>query len=237
MTELERRIERHAGLERAGRRFMDYLNYGENVRTAEIPFEEPAPGCKYNVTRAKGFVVIPLNERDLSEFLLKIREYLMEISYQLFDGTGRKISLNVVTVSNWERLIEEPDGRISTSIEIHTHNTKFRTFISRNQIPTKCDELIFMLHDKMMMPAGISGLSFKSGILVRVEYYANMSSEKKNKKGKYKGGKWVDHMTIPCFTRKVRTDDFKAMDNYTVNKSSYIYNIKNTDDDLCFISI
>ena len=86
-----------------------------------------------------------------------------------------------------------------------------------------------------MTPTGASGLSFKNGILVRVEYYANMSSEKKNKKGKYKGGKWIDHMTIPCFARKVRTDDFKAMDNYTVNKPSYIYNIKNTDDDLCFI--
>ena len=59
-----------------------------------------------------------------------------------------------------------------------------------------------MLLNKMMMPAGISGLSFKNGIQVRVEYYANMSSEKKNKKGKYKGGKWVDHMTILCFTER-----------------------------------
>ena len=43
MTELERRIERHAGLERAGRGFMDYLNYGENVRTAEIHLMNPDP--------------------------------------------------------------------------------------------------------------------------------------------------------------------------------------------------
>ena len=103
MTELERRIERHAGLERAGKGFMDYLNYGENVRIAEIPFEEPVPGCKYNITRAKGFVVIPLNDGILKEFLLKTREYLFNISYQIFDGTGRKVSLNVVSVSNWER--------------------------------------------------------------------------------------------------------------------------------------
>ena len=61
MTELERRIERHARLERAERGCIDYLNYGENVRTAEIPFNEPRPGCKYNIIRAKGFVVIPLN--------------------------------------------------------------------------------------------------------------------------------------------------------------------------------
>ena len=135
MTERERRIEHHAGLERAGRGFMDYLNYGENVRTAEIPFNEPVPGYKYNITRAKGFVVIPLNEGILKEFLLKTREYLLNISYQLFfDGIGRKISLNVVSVSNWERRIEEPDGSISKSDEIHTHNTKFRTFMSRNQI-------------------------------------------------------------------------------------------------------
>ena len=134
MTELERRIERCAGLERAGRGFMDYLNYGENVRSAEIPFEEPVPGCKYNIIEAKGFVVIPLNDSLRKEFLSKTREYLLNISYQLFDGTGRKVSLNVVSVSNWERTIQESDGNISTSMEIHTHNTKFRTFMSRNQI-------------------------------------------------------------------------------------------------------
>ena len=71
--------------------FMDYLNYGQNVRTAEIPFNEPVPGCKYNITRAKGFVVIPLNDGILKEFLLKTREYLLNISYQLFDGTGGRL--------------------------------------------------------------------------------------------------------------------------------------------------
>ena len=34
---------------------------------------------------------------------------------------------------------------------------------------------------------------------------------------------------------KVRTDDLKAMGNYTIEKPSYIFNIKNLDDDLCFI--
>ena len=92
-----------------------------------------------------------------------------------------------------------------------------------------------MLVGKMMIPQGKSGLSFKEGVLIRVEYYANLRNENKNKSGKYKGEKWVDHMTIPCFTTKVRTDDLKAMDNYTTKKPSYIYNIKNNDDDLCFI--
>ena len=68
-----------------------------------------------------------------------------------------------------------------------------------------------------------------------VEYYVNLSNDKKKKSGKNKGGKWVDHMTIPCFTTKVRTDDLKAMDNYTIRKPTYIYNIKNRDDDLCFL--
>jgi len=184
MTELERRIENHTGLERAGRSFMDYLNYGKNVRSAEIPFNEPIPGCKYNITKAKGFVVILLNKSILKEFLLKTREYLLNISYQLFDGTGRKVSLNIVSVSQWERSIQESDGSFSTNMEVHTHNTKFRTFMSRNQITTKCDEVIEMLVDRMMTPAGASGLSFKAGILIRVEYYANMSSEKKGKKEK-----------------------------------------------------
>ena len=45
-----------------------------------------------------------------------------------------------------------------------------------------------MLVDRMMTPTGASGLSFKNGILIRVEYYANMSSEKKNKKGSTREG-------------------------------------------------
>ena len=107
--------------------------------------------------------------------------------------------------------------------------------MSRNQIPSKCDEIIEMLLGKIMMPQGKSGLSFFESILFRIEYYSNLSSEKRDKKGKNKGGKWVDHLSIPCFTPRVRTDDLKAMDNYTVKKPSYIYNIKNKDDDLCFI--
>ena len=42
-------------------------------------------------------------------------------------------------------------------------------------------------------------------------------------------------MSIPCFTTKVRTDDLKAMDNYTTKKPSYIHNIMDKDDDLCFL--
>jgi len=33
----------------------------------------------------------------------------------------------------------------------------------------------------------------------------------------------------------VRTDDLKAVDNYSTKKPSYIYNRKNNDDNLCFI--
>jgi len=46
------------------------------------------------------------------------------------------------------------------------------------------------------------------------------------------GGQWVNHMTIPRFTTKVRTEDLKAMDNYTTKKPSYIYNIMNMSDNL-----
>ena len=87
-----------------------------------------------------------------------------------------------------------------------------------------------MLANKMLIPQGKSGLSFKEAFLVRVEYYANMSNEKKNRGKKYRGGQWVDHLIIPCFTTKVRTDDLKAMDNYSTKKPSYIYNTKNNDE-------
>ena len=81
-----------------------------------------------------------------------------------------------------------------------------------------------MLWAKMMIPQGKSGLSFKEGILIRVEYYADLSNEKKKKSGKNKGGKWVDHKSISCFTTKVRTDDLKAMDNYTI-KNPHMFTI------------
>jgi len=55
-----------------------------------------------------------------------------------------------------------------------------------------------------------------------VEYYADLRSEKKNKSGKYKGGKWVDHISIPRFTTKVRTDDLKAMDNYIPQLKTFL---------------
>ena len=235
MSELERRIENHRNLDRAGLGFMDFLNHGDDIRHSDFPFTEPAPGCKYNVSVNGGNVIIPMKYTDLKEFLLKTRDYLYDIAYQLFDRTGRKVSLNILSVSKWARVIHEHDGKSIESIETHTHNTKFRTYISRNQIKDKCDEITEMLTNKFLIPHGESGLYFKESILVRVEYYANMSDGKKNKGNKYKGGQWVDHRSIPCFTTRVRTEDLKAMDNYTTNKNSYIYNITNMNDNLCFI--
>ena len=48
----------------------------------------------------------------------------------------------------------------------------------------------------MIIPQGKSGLSFKEGILIRVEYYADLSNEKKKKSGKNKGKRWVDNNFI-----------------------------------------
>src|SRR5690606_29372359 len=80
-----------------------------------------------------------------------------------------------------------------------------------------------------------SGCSSYEGILIRIEYVINKSDEKNKLRKKYKGGRWIDHKIYPCFTNEVRTDDIKAMENYTVKKPSYIYNIINKDDDLCFM--
>ena len=189
MTDLERLFEKQGNLGRACRGFMDYLNYGENERTTEIPFQEPVPGCKYNITTSMGSIIISLKETTMSNFLKKSQEYLNNIAHQLFDGIGKRISMNLISVSEWTRTIHEGDGNISYEIEVHTHNTKFRSFISRNQIEEKIEEIISMLLGKMMIPQGKSGFSFKEGILIRVEYYANLSNEKKKKSGKNKSGK------------------------------------------------
>ena len=232
-SDTEKRTEKYASLQRKGIEFKDFLDEGEDVRVSDIPFTEPAPGCKYNIGESTGYVIIPLTEQLMKDFLIKSYEYLMNVAEQLYDGIGKRISLNLMSVSLWSRIMEGEEG--SELLETHTHNTKFRSFISRNQIKEKCDEVIKMLMDKMMMPQGKSGLSFKVGDLIRIEYYANLSNELKTRSRKNRGGQWVDHKSIPCFTAKVRTEDIKAMDNYTVNKPTYIYNIKNTNDDLCFI--
>ena len=99
MTDLERRIENQGNLDRAGRGFMDYLNYGDNTRTSDIPFVESVPECKYNVGMTWGNIIIPLNETSMSEFLKKSREYLYNIGHQLFDGIGKRISMNLISVS------------------------------------------------------------------------------------------------------------------------------------------
>ena len=78
-------------------------------------------------------------------------------------------------------MVHNDEGGVFIEIGVHTHNTKYRSFMSRNQIEDKCDEIMDMLLQKMMIPQGKSGLSFKEGILIRVEYYGDLSNEKKTK--------------------------------------------------------
>ncbi len=52
---------------------------------------------------------------------------------------------------------------------------------------------------------------------------------------KKRGGSYIDHESIQCFTRNVRKDDIKRMYNYTKGSESYIFNIMNQNDNLCFI--
>jgi len=131
---------------------MDFLNYGDNVRQSDIPFNELAPGCKYNIGKAWGNVIIPLKEAVLSEFLSKARDYLYNVAYQLFDGIGKRISLNLISVSQWDRVVHNDDGGVFFEIEVHAHNTKYRSFMSRNQIEEKCDEITDILLQKTMIP-------------------------------------------------------------------------------------
>ena len=89
---------------------MDYLNYGDNTRTSDIPFVEPVPGCKYNVGMTWGNIIIPLKKTSMSNFLTKSRDYLDNIGH-LFDGIGKRISLNLISVSQWSRIIHGDNGR------------------------------------------------------------------------------------------------------------------------------
>ena len=81
-----------------------------------------------------------------------------------------------------------------------------------------------------------SDVHFAKGLVMKLQYRINRSHEKKERTRKYKGGSYIDHFDVPCFTKNVRTTCVTRMNNYNVKKeATYIYNIVNPNDNLCFL--
>ena len=62
-------------------------------------------------------MIIPLREKFLGGFLNKTREHLTNVAHQLFDGIGKRISLNLMSVCHMERLVHTEDGVLKVKLK------------------------------------------------------------------------------------------------------------------------
>ena len=235
-------------LKNAGKDIREYLEHGENKRNCPLfSFEEPVSGCKFDIGSAKGHIIIPLFQTDLSEHLSEIHKCVYKTLEQLFDNLNKSINLRVISITEW--LHFDVDGLVN--VVPRTENSKYYDLRARNVLMSICDKLIQEFTAKLEVPQKRSNLTFKQGILIKLEYRTDYTKIKKEKKKKNKGGSYIDHQLINCFTSNILKDDIKKMYNYVINnkvstskskckgngksETSYIYNIVNQYDGLCFL--
>jgi len=181
---------------------------------------------------------VELSQNQLLEF---IHENTYNITEQIFDNFGGRVDVQIITVTQWGRINEEDEKHMTEeakkqSIDIRIHNTKFFQTHSRNNIFNTCDAIVESLDRQYIMHVEHSGLHFSNGIVMKLQYRINRSHEKKERTRKYKGGSYIDHFDIPCFTKKLRITCVTRMNNYNTKKeATYIYNIVNPNDNLCFL--
>jgi len=179
-----------------------------------------------------------LSQDELLEF---IHETTYNITEQLFDSLGGKIDVQVITVTQWmtvERYYDEVKDRIiEKPVPVdRIHNTKFFETSARNNIFPACDSIVESLKKQYLMHSEGSCLSFMKGYVMKLRYRINRSFQKTERSKKYKGGSYINHFDVPYFTNKVRTNCLTRMNNYNTNKEpTYIYNIVNPNDNLCFL--
>ena len=166
---------------------------------------------------------------------------------QLFDNLNKSINFRVLSIPEWLHF----DVNGLATVVPRTENSKYYDLKARNDLMSICDKLIQEFTAKLEVPQKRSGLKFKQGVLIKLQYRTDYTKIKKEKKKKNKGGSYIDHQTINCFTSNVRKDDIKRMYNYVVNNkktavkskckgngksdTSHIYNIINQYDYLCFL--
>jgi len=81
----------------------------------------------------------------------------------------------------------------------------------------------------MVSTQKVSGMSFKQGVYIHIDYVVDYTNTKKGRKG----GSGFSPLINPCFTKSIRGKD---MLNYqSNNKEQYIFNVENKDDNLCFL--
>ena len=179
-----------------------------------------------------------LNQDELLSF---IHETTYNITEQLFDNLGGKIDTQVITVTHWkdeEHTYDETGAPINSDIiDIERiNNTRFFETSARNDIFTTCDSIVDSLRKQYDMHEKASHAFLVRGLVMKLQYRINKSHEKTERTKKHKGDSYINHFDVPCFTNKVRTNCITRMNNFnTKRESTYIYNIVNPNDNLCFL--
>ena len=148
----------------------------------------------------------------IDELLGFIHETTYNITEQLFDNLGGRIDIQVITVTQWttdEVNYYEEDGKVidAKAIQVvdHINNTKFFETSARNNIFPACDFIVDSLKNQYEMHMRHSNIILIKGYVMKLQYRINRSHEKTERTKKYKGGSYINHFDVPCFTNKVRT--------------------------------
>ena len=103
----------------------------------------------------------------------------------------------------------------------YIHNTKFFGVNARNNMFPACDSIVEALEGQFKVHLKGSHVQFLRELVMKLQYRINRSTEKTSRK-KYKGGAYIDHLQIPCFTNKLRTTCITRMNNYNITRRTPI---------------
>ena len=178
-------------------------------RNSPFNFVEPVPGCHYDIGPSIGHVVVPIpqlridnpdyvNSINPATFLDNVHEYTYLITEQIYDNLGGKIDIQIITVEKWHNVFADPvTGETQVEELIRIHNTKFYSILARSEIMNACDKIKEKLENDYSQHNGQSNIMFAGGLVMKLQYRINRSSQKTSRK-KYKGGAYIDHLQIPA---------------------------------------
>jgi len=153
-TEEENKKAKATSFEKLKRDLLEEARREPQRNSSIFNFNEPTPGCRYDIGENHGYVLIPID--NLAEVIGPhaigdtlygdlIHEYTYSIAEQLFDNLGGKLDIQVITVEQYQFFANEIEMAFGHAPEYVTthyiHNTKFFTITARNDIFSTCDQI------------------------------------------------------------------------------------------------
>ena len=214
--------------DKANRRLFDEE---EKEQIVSFKFIEPVPGCIYNMGRANGYIIIPMDQTSINDYLTYIYRYSFHVITQLHNEIGRPLDIQVMSSCNFENI---PEEGIDSEIYERAFRLKPVKIVSTNQIQSSVESIRNELDAQLLIPKNVSGLTFQRAVYMRIDYWQNESKSHKSNKRKYIGGKGINFelRNIPVFTKPLRK--YEKINYRNNNETQLVFNIKNNDN-LCFL--